>query len=346
MNLMKERLTRAAALVVALVMIAPLFASSASAAQGVTAWVEIESKTPGVGCVVDVSVEVRSSGGAMSGADVSVALTEDGTSNVISSDTAVTNGSGIAWLAMDTSAGWNGLKGWMEVAVNGTYVGGQTIRVTDGGCSGNGALVTMDGNVSSVQSTSSSSSAASSDNGAVIIPNVFKYQQQRGLSCEYASLSIATGALGAWTSEYDFESVVPLSDNPHWGYRGNIHGSWGNTTDYGIYAAPLVPALEHFGFNGNVFYGDSGDLMAAIDRGEPTLVWLGLRGDAGSFDEYTSDGTRYQLTPYMHVMTAYGYDDGGVYLSDPGTGNYKYYDWGTFNWMWDVMDGMALSVSR
>ncbi len=49
------------------------------------------------------------------------------------------------------------------------------------------------------------------------------------LSCEYASLAIATGMLGDWVSEYDFEAVVPLSDNPHWGYRGDITGSWGNS---------------------------------------------------------------------------------------------------------------------
>jgi len=295
-----------------------------------------------------VSVEVRSGGGPLTNADVSVALVEDGTSNVISVDRSVTNGSGIAWLVMDTSGAWDGLKGWMEVSVNGSYIGGQTIRITDGACSGNGTLVEMNGTTTTTingGSNSGSSSAASSDSSKVVIPNVVTYQQQRGLSCEYASLAIATGALGNWTSEYDFESVVPLNDNPHWGYRGNINGTWGNTDDYGVYAAPLVPALEHFGFTGTAFYGETGDLKAAIDRGEPTLVWLGMGGDI-THNEYTADGTRYQLTQYMHVMVAYGYDDGGVYLSDPGTGKYKYYDWGTFNWMWGIMDGMALSVSR
>ena len=342
---MREYVTRAVVALFALAMVMPLFASTASAAD-VTAWVETGSKTPGVGCTVDVSVEVRSGSGAVSNADVSVALIEDGTSNVISTDSSVTNGSGIAWLVIDTSAGWNGLKGWMEVAVNGSYIGGQTIRVTDGACSGNGTLVEMNGSATTtVNGESAPSAASSSDSGKVIIPNIFTYQQQRGLSCEYAALSIATGALGNWTSEYQFESVVPLNANPHWGYRGDINGSWGNTNDYGVYAAPLVPALAQFGFTGDVFYGDKGELMASIDRGAPTLVWLGMGGDI-SHNEYASDGTRYQLTKYMHVMVAYGYDDGGVYLSDPGTGSYKYYSWGDFLWMWDIMDGMALSVSR
>lgn len=350
---MRHRLTGAVAAIIALVAFAPIFAPAAPvAAQDVTAWVETATTTPGAGCVVDVSVEVRSSGGAVSGADVSVAVTIDDSGEVISMDRATTNGSGIAWLVIDTSAGWDGAKTWMEVAVNGSYLGGQTIWVTDGSCSGNSSLLEMDGSVETIRAgdpnaaSSSSSSSSSSSGGEVILPNVWTYAQQRPLSCEYAALSIATGALGGWVDEYQFESVVPLSANPHWGYRGDINGTWGNTDDYGVYAAPLVPALEQFGYSGHIFYGAGSNdaLIASINAGRPTLVWLGLGGDT-SFDAYTSDGTRFQLTPYMHVMVAYGYDDGGVYLSDPGTGTYKYYDWGTFMWMWNIMDGMALGVS-
>lgn len=345
---MRQLLTRAIVAIIALAAIAPVFTpASTAAAQDVTAWVEASSTSPGVGCVVDVSVEIRSAGGSVSGADVTVSLSEDGTSNVLSTDRAVTDDAGVAWLAVDTSAGWNGAKGWMDVVVNGTYLGGQTIWITDGSCSGDSSVLELNGNVASVEaSTNESDVTADADSGAVIIPNVPAYQQQRGLSCEYSALSIATGALGDWVSEYEFEGVVPLSANPHWGYRGDINGTWGNTDDYGVYAAPLVPALQQFGFNGNVFYGggDTAELTAAIDRGEPTLVWIGMQGET-SFDGYTGDGTRFQLTPYMHVMVVYGYDDGGVYLSDPGTGTFKYYDWGTFMWMWNVMDGMALSVS-
>ncbi|MBA3277087.1 MAG: hypothetical protein H0T72_15000, partial [Chloroflexia bacterium] len=52
--------------------------------------------------------------------------------------------------------------------------------------------------------------------------------------------------------------------------------------------------------------------------------------DGGSVDEYTDDGTRFQLTTGMHVMVAYGYDDSGVSITDPGKAVYKEYDWATF----------------
>lgn len=329
----------------------PLMAPGAMAqSAAINAWVEVGTTEPGTGCAVDVTADVRSGGGAVEGAEVAIALSIDGTTDTVSSDRQITDSSGIAWLSFDTSGASEGAKTWLEVMVNGAYVGGQSIWVTaEGGCGGAPSGLALTGDVSTVASTSVASGGqaeaqASSNGGEVIIPGVLTYQQQRGLSCEYAALAIATGTLGGWVSEYDFERVIGLSDNPHWGYRGYIDGAWGNTDDYGIYAEPLIPALNQFGFNGESFYGGRGDLTARIDQARPTVVWLGMWGDT-SFDASTADGTTFQLTSGMHVMVAYGYDDGGVYLSDPGSGGLRYYDWGTFEWMWGVMDGMALSVS-
>lgn len=325
---------------------APVAHSAMAQSSAVDVWMETGAIHPAVGCVVDTTVEVRSGGAALSGAEVVLMLSDDNDGTIYSTSSAITDGSGIAYLTFDTSSASHGAKTWLEVSVNGSYIGGQTVWVDGNSCSGTGTLLDLSGNAAIVTPQSNTAPAAepSSGSGEVIIPGVVAYQQQRPLSCEFAAVSIATGALGSWVSEYDIEAVTPLHPNPHWGYRGNINGVWGNTTDYGVYADALVPGLNQFGFNGNSFYGDSSDLMAAIDAGMPTIVWLGMWGDLSHY-EWTEDGTRYQLTQAMHVMVAYGYDDGGVYLSDPGTGQYRYYDWGTFNWMWAVMDGMALSIS-
>lgn len=171
------------------------------------------------------------------------------------------------------------------------------------------------------------------------------YVQQRNLSCEYASSVIAMGAFGSWVSEWAFDELVPLSPNPHWGYRGDINGWWGNTTDYGVYPEALVAPLSEFGFWSEPFYGqgDSWQLTGFLDGGSPVIVWLGLWGDT-SFLEYTNDGTPFQLVPGMHVVVARGYDDSGVYVSDPAKGIYSFYAWADFMWMWNVLDGMALAV--
>ncbi len=181
-----------------------------------------------------------------------------------------------------------------------------------------------------------------SDGVSVWVPT---YVQQRNLSCEYAALVIAMGAYGVWVSEYDFDGLVGWSENPHWGYRGDITGWWGNTEDYGVYASALVPAVNAHGFWADEFYaqGDASALTRRIDAGAPVVVWLGLWGDT-SFYEWTEDGNRYKLASGMHVVVVYGYDSSGVWFSDPATGNKSFYDWGTFMTYWNVMDGMSLAI--
>lgn len=186
---------------------------------------------------------------------------------------------------------------------------------------------------------------ASDDGTGGSFIDVPTYVQQRNLSCEYASAVIAMGAFGTWVSEWSFDEMVGWSANPHWGFRGDINGQWGNTTDYGVYPEPLVAPLAQFGFWSEAFYGQGENwrLTSSLDNGVPVIVWLGLWGDQ-SFYESTEDGTPYKLTPGYHVVVAYGYDDWGVYVSDPAIGDYRSYAWGDFMWMWNVLDGMSLAV--
>lgn len=185
--------------------------------------------------------------------------------------------------------------------------------------------------------------AALHDGGTWI--DVPAYMQQRNLSCEYAATVMAMATFGSWVSEYAFDEIVGWSANPHWGYRGDITGWWGNTDDYGVYNAPLAGAVEQFGFWGDPFFGqgDASALTSRLDNGLPTLVWLGLWGDTG-FYEYTEDGTPYKLAAGMHVVTAQGYDETGVYVVDPAYGTPDFYDWGWFMNTWNVFDGMSLAV--
>lgn len=139
---------------------------------------------------------------------------------------------------------------------------------------------------------------------------------------------------------------VGWSANPHWGFRGDINGQWGNTDDYGVYPEPLIAPLAEFGYRGEVIYaeGNPWPLRARLDAGLPIIVWLGLWGDL-SFVDYAGDGTPFRLTPGYHVVVLHGYDDWGVRISDPGPGIYRHYDWDTFTHFWNVLGGMALAVS-
>jgi uncharacterized protein YvpB len=260
----------------------------------------------------------------VSGTEVSIAVFDDG--SVVAIDTVTTNSNGVAHLGVIAPAGAD----WMDLNVGGAYLKGFSIIATPGNsCAANPTFETLSG------------SLTFGGMGSNNYPPYYTYGQMRNLSCEYAAITIATqGAV----SEYDIEALVPKSGNPHKGYRGDINGQWGNTTDYGVYAEPLAKVLPEFGYIGEVFYGgNSGvQMMEFLDQGIPVVVWLGLWGDT-SF-QGTAGSTTFTLLPGLHVMVAYAYDEKNVYLSDPGTAGLIAYNWSDFRYMYGILDGMSLAV--
>lgn len=180
----------------------------------------------------------------------------------------------------------------------------------------------------------------------VFVPNVPTHVQERNLSCEYAAAYIATGAFGAGVPESAFLDQVPAAENPHLGFRGDIDGAWGNTDDYGVYADALVPVLAAYGFEAEAFYGlgDGAALRGRLDAGRPVIVWLGYWGDTRE-RLVDAAGRPFSLAAGVHVVVAFGYDDGGVHLSNPASGTYEYAAWSEFEAMWSVLDGMGLAIS-
>lgn len=312
---------------------------SAQSLRSVTSWIELSSTRPASGCTIDLGIEIRDSGHPVASTEVSLALFDD--EELISADRAVTSSEGVAHLAVETGGGAG--NGWLDINVGGGYLTGVYIGLASGdSCSDGADFLTVEGDVPDVTVAAGANESASAD--GVFVSGVPFYTQERNLSCEYASLYIATASYGNGISEYAFDEAVGWSANPHWGYRGDITGWWGNTTDYGVYAEPLAAVLPSFGFYGEVFYsgGDTEILKARIDADVPVLVWLGLWGDQIVVEE--TDGVAYAVTAGMHVVVAYGYDDSGVWVSDPAIGGARHYSWADFIYMYSVLDGMSLAV--
>ncbi len=203
-----------------------------------------------------------------------------------------------------------------------------------------GDRILIPATATSTDTNSAPGNDASSSGNGLWVPD---YKQQRNLSCEYAAVHAAAMAFGWAPTEQNFIDAVPEALNPHNGYRGNIDGWWGNTEDYGIYAEPLVPVLNDWGFNGEVMYtfGDTGPLIEHLDAGHPVVTWLGFWGDTR--ERLTDDGS-YSVFAGMHVVTVYDYDDEGVWVMDPARGEKVQYSWDFFIQMWRVVDGMSLAV--
>jgi uncharacterized protein YvpB len=205
-----------------------------------------------------------------------------------------------------------------------------------------GSRVLIPVGATTVETNAAPAPAAAVDAPALGIP-VPEYKQQRNLSCEYAAAYAAAMAFGWAPTEQHFIDAVPMATNPHYGYRGNIDGWWGNTEDFGVYAEPLVPVLNDWGFNAEVIYtmGDVGPLLAHLDAGHPVVTWLGFWGDTR--ERLTDDGN-YSVFAGMHVVTVYAYDDTGVWVMDPAKGAKVHYSWDFFIQMWTVVDGMSLAI--
>src|SRR6478735_2048822 len=99
------RWSRAVCLCVALLVIvsgAVISGSGARAAgAGVTAYIELSATKPDPGCDLNVAVEVRSSGAAISGVSASIALFAGG--DIVAIDTENTDDGGVAHFSVSTS---------------------------------------------------------------------------------------------------------------------------------------------------------------------------------------------------------------------------------------------------
>jgi len=181
---------------------------------------------------------------------------------------------------------------------------------------------------------------------AVIIEGIPSVAQWYNLSCEYAAAAAVTLYWGNLVSQRDFIAEVPYSRNPHWGFRGDINGSFGGLEDYGIYAEPLVPVLERRGYKATVFYGTNvSRLKANLEVGYPVVTWLTVGRDfyrTPNWEKYKGD--TFKLVPGEHAIVVYGYDGGGVYSMDVSDGGFYYTDWDSFIRRWNYFDGMSLVI--
>ncbi len=181
---------------------------------------------------------------------------------------------------------------------------------------------------------------------AVRLEGVPAYRQALPLSCEAAALSMVTAYWGKPISEWVFIENMPYDPNPHRGFRGRMTGVFGGTDDYGIYAEPLVPLLQRYGFQSEAVYarGDADVLRRELQAGRPVVVWMTnlasvqprLIGEAG--------GERFVLVPQEHAVVVYGYDAERVYIADPGDGQYRSFTWADFMRSWGYFDGMMLRI--
>lgn len=145
--------------------------------------------------------------------------------------------------------------------------------------------------------------------------------QQHSLTCEAAAARMVAAYLGKPVTEAWLQAQLGNDDNPHKGFRGNVDAAFGGTVNYGVYAEPVAKALRALGLNADARYGVGyADLRAALDRGQPVIVWLSQFAAPGYYDQPGG----FRLVPGEHVYVVVGYRDQGYWVNDPLNGGRQF----------------------
>lgn len=172
--------------------------------------------------------------------------------------------------------------------------------------------------------------------------------QAFALSCEANAATIWAAYFGVTISESEFQSRLPLSDNPNRGFVGSVHGYWGQIppAPYGVYAKPVARMLRQYGLNAQAVKGMSyQDLRREIAQGKPVIVWvIGQVWNGHGIVYYDSQGRQVVVAPFEHTVIVTGYSPTSVTILD---GNWTYQRTvESFKQSWGVLGNMAVIMGE
>jgi uncharacterized protein YvpB len=174
---------------------------------------------------------------------------------------------------------------------------------------------------------------------------VARQRQGHKLSCESSAASMVAHYHGVGLSEADVIQALPLDDNPHLGFRGNIDGATGGLKDYGVYAGPLMKVLNDHGLQTMLVSGGPEGIQRAIARGNPVIAWITYNCQTETPTVETISGQSVTLVPFQHAVVVTGYNSEGVWANDPWDGEEDLYSMADLTRAMGYFDNMAIEVA-
>lgn len=174
------------------------------------------------------------------------------------------------------------------------------------------------------------------------------YQQKQSLTCEEASVAMATRGK---ITEDQLLAILPRNENPFVGIRGSTNSAYsGSLNDYGVYAPPLQTALNKLGINNEASYRQpfanfKNWVVNHLRAGHPIVWWHTWK------DKYQtpvmvklSDGTSVKLVPYEHASVIVAASDKGITYHDPYDAKIRLVSWAAFQRSSGYFDNMAIVI--
>lgn len=180
------------------------------------------------------------------------------------------------------------------------------------------------------------------------IKDITGHRQVYSLGCEASASVDWAGYFDVPIIEYTFQVGLPLSDNPDYGFVGDVNSPWGQIPPYGygVHAEPVADLLVSYGLPAKAVRNFSIDeLKQKLSESKPAIVWVIGNMEWSEPVNYTdSEGRVSVVAPFEHVVIATGYDADSIrYMS-----NGKFYDTPTdvFERSWGVLGNMAVIYDK
>jgi uncharacterized protein YvpB len=186
-----------------------------------------------------------------------------------------------------------------------------------------------------------------------LILDVPPLKQEHSLSCESSAAAMAAQYHDIPASESDILGALPLHENPHLGFRGNVDGPYGGLEDYGVYAKPIRQVLEGWGLQAEPFEGGIEGIRQQIRQGRPVIAWVtyefrpavGLQAPTQMMLPNAAGATEpVTMVPYEHAILVVGYNREGLWINDPYDGTRTFVSADEFRRSFAYLGDMALVV--
>ena len=170
------------------------------------------------------------------------------------------------------------------------------------------------------------------------------WHQRLSLDCEASAAAQWAAFFRKPIDERSFQRALPVSDNPDFGFVGNVNDPWGLTPPYGygVYAGPVAMLLNANGIQAHAYKGFTLEqLKTTLAEGIPVIAWVvGNVGPGKAVPHLDSAGRMYYVAAFEHVVVVTGYTPNTIHYSTEGV-NYVRSTEAFLN-SWAVLDNMVV----
>jgi uncharacterized protein YvpB len=178
------------------------------------------------------------------------------------------------------------------------------------------------------------------------ITSISGHRQAYSLGCEASSAVDWANYFGVSIIEYTFQVSLPHSDNPDYGFVGDVNSEWGQIPPYayGVHSGPVADLLNEYGLPAKSVKGYTLDeVRMQLSQGKPIIAWVIGKMEWSAPESYIdSEGRTTTVAAYEHVVILTGYDVEADTIRFMSNGVFYDVPTQTFLTSWDVLGNMAV----